>query len=88
MSSHHKNVERLQEIGERCAPICELDDVLHDQVVARGSEHGDAAMKAVEESWPNVAPPQKWPVGVSSGGQSDGEHVGGHVQEGLVQHLL
>jgi hypothetical protein len=88
MNSHQKDVEWLQELGERRSPGFGLDDVLHDQVVAGCSEHGDAAMEAVEESRPNVAPPKKWPVGVSPLGQSDRKDVGRDMQEGLVQRAL
>ena len=88
MNCHQKDVERLQELGERRSPSFGLDNVLHDQVVAGGSEHGDAAMETVEKSWSNVAPPKKWPLGVSPFGQPDRKHVGRHMQEGLIQRPL
>jgi hypothetical protein len=88
MDAHQKDVEWLQELGERRSPSFGLDNVLHDQVVARCSEHGDAAMETVEKSWSNVAPPKKWPVGVAPFGQPDRKHVGRHMQEGLIQRPL
>lgn len=88
MDAHQKDVEWLQELGERRSPGFGLDNVLHDQVVTGGREHRQAAMEAVEESWPNVAPPKKWPVGVSAFGQSDRKHVGRNMQEGLGERAL
>ena len=50
MNCHQKHVEWPQQLGERRPPLFELDDVLHDQVVASRSEHGDAAMETIEKS--------------------------------------
>ena len=88
MNSHQKDVEWSQQLGEHRPPVFALDDVLHDQVVASRSEHGDAAMETIEKSRSKVAPPKKRPVGLSSLGQTNRKHVGCHVQEGLVQHPL
>jgi hypothetical protein len=88
MNCHQKDVEWLQELGERRSPGFGLDDVLDDQVVAGCSEHGEAAMETVEKSWSNVAPPKKWPVRVAPFGQPDRKHVGRHMQKGLVQRSL
>src|SRR5262245_50313660 len=84
------HVQARKQPGQGSPPGRELDDVVHDQVIARQSEGGEAPVKPREEPRSHLMPPVERPSLLAALRQHPtcDQMIGGDMHERCVERFL